>query len=98
MDNHGFVKLAKTLQGRNKEQAESNGMTIEFATLTADYNLKPDTMPDIVIPPGDYYAIDDVGLFKSQYKMQRRVVIAWFGNEPIILGEYKTGTEMIKSG
>ena len=98
MDNQGIAALARVLQGRTKEQNKSQGFTIELATIPADYMLKPDTMPGVDITPADYFSLNNVGFFRDVIKKQRRVVLAWFGNEPIVLGEYKTGTEMINGG
>ena len=123
MDNQGIAKLAKVLQGRAKEQFMSTGRTFEFATITEEYSLEPDSSPGMIIPKEDYLVLEhltypetinteptvigDTGEHTHKIKCENihrnigigdRVIIAWIGNDVVVLGRYTSGKGLTTVG
>lgn len=79
---NNIQRLGDTLSKRMAKTARAAvGVYTDFGTINYNLSLTPDSL-NVPIPQGDYLLAEG-----AAPKSDDRVLIAWCGNEPIVLGK-----------
>lgn len=77
---NNIQRLGNTISGRMKKTANAAvTISIELAIINSNLSMTPDSM-QADIAKGDYMVNQDLDLAAGD-----RVIIAWCGNEPVVL-------------
>lgn len=84
---NNIQRLGETLASRMAKTANAAvTVAVEFATVNENMSLTPDSL-QVAIPQGDYLITAGQDPQKGD-----RVLIAWCGNDPVIVGPAATET------
>ena len=80
----GTSKLAAVLQKRMKNvNTQSQGVYVEFGTITSGLGLKVDSIPNVNIRKSEYFICK--GVYESTLKAGDRVLVNWTYDGEIVV-------------